>query len=162
MVVIVVRQAADRDESVGAGLAECDEQPSTGDAVDAAAEGRADALGEKRGSVAVRGAALGSSSAALGHGNVLSDGDEILGLGRRQSAGTKIETRDERAVHQEIGVAADRRGEMRIAPQRQTEMADILRAVRSLRLAAQDELVDQGGVGGTCGAAQNLVEMPRL
>ncbi len=42
----------------------------------------------------------------------------------------------------EIGVAADGRGEMRIAAQVETEMAVVLMAVFGLRLGAQDHLVD--------------------
>ena len=43
----------------------------------------------------------------------------------------------------QVGVAADRRGEVGVARQRQAEMAEIVGAVHRLALAAQDGLVDQ-------------------
>ena len=46
-------------------------------------------------------------------------------------------------MHDEIGIAADRRGEMRVAAQIEAEMAEILRRIFRLGLAAQHHLVDQ-------------------
>ena len=57
--------------------------------------------------------------------------------------GAELLRADQRAMHDEVGVAADRRGEMRIAPQVEAEMAEILRRIFRLRLAAQHHLVDQ-------------------
>src|SRR3984957_20469300 len=59
----------------------------------------------------------------------------------------------------EIGVAADRRREMRVAAEVEAEMAVVLVAVFGLRLGAQDHFVDQGLDALATDAAQDPVEM---
>ena len=66
---------------------------------------------------------------------------------------------DQRAMDDEVGVAADRRGEMRVAPQIEAEMADIVRRIFGLALRAQHHLVDQLLVVGALDALQDLVEL---
>ncbi len=44
----------------------------------------------------------------------------------------------------EVGIAADGRGEMRVAAQIQAEVAIVLLAIFRLRLGSQHHLVDQG------------------
>ena len=51
---------------------------------------------------------------------------------------------------------------MRIARQREAEMADIVRAVLGLRLAAQHHLVDQRRFGGAGDLPQHAVEVARM
>ena len=63
-------QGADRDQAVGAGIAELDEQSGPGDAGDAALKGGPDAIGEKMRDQAISGFALGLHGAALGDGNL--------------------------------------------------------------------------------------------
>ena len=46
-------------------------------------------------------------------------------------------------MHDEIGIAADRRGEMGVAAQVEAEMAVVLGGIFGLRLRAQHHLVDQ-------------------
>ena len=55
----------------------------------------------------------------------------------------ELERADQPAMHDQVGIAADRRGEMRVAAQVQAEMAVILRRVFGLRLRAQHDLVDE-------------------
>ena len=43
----------------------------------------------------------------------------------------------------QVGIAADRRGEMGVAGQGEAEMADILRIVLRLGLTAEDHLVNR-------------------
>ncbi len=50
----------------------------------------------------------------------------------------------------EVGIAADRRGEMGVAAQVEAEMAVVLRRVFRLRLGAQHHLVDEVLVGACC------------
>jgi len=71
-----------------------------------------------------------------------------------RTAGLSAHPGDQRAVHQQIGIAPNRRGEMDVARQRQTEMPDIVRTIGGLSLAAQDEVVDQHGLPGAGGAAR--------
>src|SRR5215467_11356128 len=61
-------------------------------------------------------------------------------------------------MDEEVGVAADRRREMGVTAQRQTEMPDIVRAIGGLRLTAQNQIVDESGLRGSRRAAQNTVE----
>src|SRR6185312_15584529 len=94
--------------------------------------------------------ALGGDGAPLGRRDVLGD--------RLQLRRLSIELAEKGAVDEEIGIAADRRGEMRIAAQREAEMADVAGAVRGLRLGAQDEVVDQGRLLRAGSAAEDAVE----
>ena len=54
-----------------------------------------------------------------------------------------LQRADQSAMHDEIGIAADRRGEMRVAAQIEAEMAEILRRIFGLRLRAQHHFIDQ-------------------
>ena len=64
-------------------------------------------------------------------------------------------------MHDEVCVAADRRGEVCIAAQVQAEVAIVLRGVFRLRLRAQHDLVDQLLVLGAFHARKDLVEVAR-
>jgi len=61
----------------------------------------------------------------------------------------------------EIGVAADGRREMRVAPKIEAEMPVILVGVFSLRLRAQHDFVDQSLGWIALHASQNSVELRR-
>ncbi len=79
---------------------------------------RADPVGEEVRDQAVRGFALGLHRAALGGGNASRDLVQRLHRRRsRQAVVAEAQRPDERAVHDQVGVAADRRGEMRVAAQ---------------------------------------------
>ena len=125
-------------------LVELDEQAGAGDAGDAALEGGADAVGEEMRDQPVVGLALGHHGAALGGGNLRRDLGQLLAVGALgQRAVAELERADQPAMHDQIGVAADRRGEMRVAAQIEAEVAVILGGVFGLRLAAQHHFVDQ-------------------
>ena len=62
------------------------------------------------------------------------------------------------AMHNQVRVAADRRGEMRVAAQVQSEMPVILRGIFGLCLCAQDHFVDQLLGVATLHARENTVE----
>ena len=70
--------------------------------------------------------------------------------------------RDQRAVHDKVGVAADRRGEMRVVAQGEAEMAEILRAVIGLRHGAERGEVDELALVASRGLVQQAVEMRGL
>ena len=65
IVEIFRAEGSDRDQSVGAGVTELDEQAGARDAGYAALERRADAVGEMMGDQPVHGLALGLHGAAL-------------------------------------------------------------------------------------------------
>ena len=92
----------------------------------------------------IDGFALGLHGAALGHRDLRGHFAELFhGLGGGQGAVAKIERAQQGAMHHEVGIAPDRRGEMRVAAQIEAEMAIILGGVFRLRLRAQHHFVDQ-------------------
>ena len=159
VVEVFVADGARRHEAVGAGLVQLHEQAGAGDAGDAAVEGGADAVGEEMGDQPVVGLALGQHGAALGGGNLRGDLAEHLAVGVvRQAVGAELEGADQAAVHDQIGVAADGRGEVRVAAQVQAEMAVVLGAIFGLRLAAQHHFVDELLGVEPLGALEHAVE----
>ena len=72
-----------------------------------------------------------------------------------QAAGAQPQRADQRAMHHEVGIAADRRGEMGVAAQVEAEVADVLGGIDGLRLRAQHDLVDEIGDGQRLGALQH-------
>ena len=112
------------------------EQAGAVHAGDAAVEGGADAVGEEMRDQPVVGLALGQHGAALGGGNLRGDFGQRLDVGGLgQAVVAELERADQPAMHDQVGIAADRRGEMRVAAQVQAEMAVVLRRVFGLRLA---------------------------
>ena len=133
-----------------------------GDAGDRARELRADAVGEVGGEVAVGGVALGHHRAALGHRDVLAGLGEADLLVVGQPVLPPAVGTDQRAVHDEVGVAPDRRGEMAVARQVQAEVAEVLRRVVGLGHRAQHAHVDHLGVLGAGDAVEQAVEVGGL
>ena len=72
-----------------------------------------------------------------------------------------LQRADQGAMHDEVGIAADRRGEMRVAAQVESEVAVVLGRVFGLRLRAQHDLVDQLLVLAALHPRQDAVEMRR-
>ena len=64
-------------------------------------------------------------------------------------------------MHDQIGIAADRRGEVGVAAQIEAEMAEIFRRIFGLRLGAQHDFVDQPFDVAAFDARQNAVEAVR-
>src|SRR5215467_14273085 len=99
-----------------------------------ALEGRADAVGEEMGEQAVEGLAFRFHGAALGRRDLCADlaerGNVLL---LRQSAVAEPQGADEAAVDDEVGITADRRGEMGVAAQIKTEMPVVLGGIFGLR-----------------------------
>jgi len=119
----------------------------------------ADLVGEVLRDQAVDRLPLGRHRAPLGRGDRDGDlGELLLGRVGGERAVAEAEGPDQGAVHDEIGVAADRRGEVRIAAEVQAEMAVVLRRVLGLRLGAQHHLVDEDLVLRARDGAQEPVE----
>ena len=75
------------------------------------------------------------------------------------AAGAEPQRADQRAVHDEVGVAPDRRGEVGVALQVEAEVADVVGGVHRLRLRAQHHLVDEIGHGQRLGPLQHAIEV---
>ena len=76
---------------------------------------------------------------------------------RRQSILAEVVGGDQRAMHQQIGIAPDRGGEVRIALQRQSEVPEILRRIDRRHLRSQGEGMDHRLVRRALG----LLQQPR-
>ncbi len=112
---------------------ELDEQAGAGDARDAALEARADAVGEMVRDQPVIGFALGLHGAALGRRNLrgnLRQRRDILAGG--QAVGAEVLGADEPTMHDQVGIAANGRGEVGVAAEIQSEVPVVLRRVFSL------------------------------
>ncbi len=110
------RRGSRRDQAVGAVVGQPDEQAEPGDPGDPALELRADPVGQEGGHVAVGGVAFGGHGPALGGGDqfgrVLHLRDVVGRSGRRRPGPS---ARISAAVDDQVGVAADRRGEVGVA-----------------------------------------------
>jgi hypothetical protein len=161
-VEILIADETRRYQAVGAGFIKLDEQAGAGDPGNVPVEGGADAIGEEMRDQPVGGFALGFHGAPLGGRNVGGDFSKRARLGRfGQSIRSELLRADQRAMHDKIGIAADRRCEMRVAPQVQSKMAEILRRIFRLRLAAQHHFVDQPLDLAALDPLQNAVERVR-
>src|SRR4029078_10925543 len=107
---------------------------------DPSLESRANAVGKVGGDKPVGSFALRCHGAALGVGDRLRDLIELLHLCVSQAVIAETKRPHQRAMDDEIGVAADRRGEVRVAAQIEAEMAEIVVAILGLRLASQHYL----------------------
>src|SRR5690349_3512865 len=123
MAEIVVADGARRDEPVGAGVIELDKKAGAGRPGDVTLERRADAIGEEMREQAVERLAFGLHGAALGSRDLRTDLAQRRGvLLWRECAVTEPQRPDEAAMDDEIGIAADGRGEMGVAAQVEAEM----------------------------------------
>ena len=93
-----------------------------------------------------RSAAMARRSAAEIRALVSASSSRVVCAGRPSVA--EFQRPDQRPVDDEVGIAADRRGEMRVAAQIEAEMPVIFRGVFRLRLGAQHDLVDEDLVFG--------------
>ena len=158
----IVRQLGDVDQAVDLGIVEFDEQAEAGDAADDAVELAADVLFHPRRAVALVDFALGLIGATLAF-RTLQRQRRHAALRIRERRRLRIGQRMlDRAMHQQIRIAADRRGEMRISLQRKTEVADVLGRIHRQRLAAQQDRLQQRRVGTLADLGQQRSEIARL
>src|SRR5262249_32077319 len=137
-------ERAGRNEPVGAGVVELDEQPGARDARDVAVEHGADLLREEMRDQAINRLALSHHGSTLARRDLSPDFAERADiLAVRQPVAAELQLADQRAMHDEIRIAADRRGKMRVAAQIEAEVTVILRRIFSLRLAAQYHLMHE-------------------
>ena len=113
------------------------------------------------GDQAVHRLAFGRHRAALGAGDAFGDAGQFAQSRFFQPARPKAERADQGAMHDEVGVAADRRSEMRVAAQVEAEMAVVFMGIFGLRLRAQHDFVDQRLCRLTLDASEHAIEMFR-
>ena len=140
---IFIADKARRNQTVGAGFVEFDEQAGAGDAGNMAVETwrrrdrRENARSAGRRSRA-RPSWRGVRSPRCWRRFRQARG---LSVPSGKPSGAELERADQRAMHDQIGVAADRRGEVGVAAKIEAEMAVILRRIFRLRLAAQNHQI---------------------
>src|SRR5205823_4103549 len=122
---ILPSERCSRDETIGTRIVESYEQPGPDRAADASFENRAGLIGKMTGDQPIDGLALGRHCPALGRGNHLGGFLDLLCVIGRQTIIVEIESGDQCAMDDEISVAADRRGEVRVAAKVEPEMAAI-------------------------------------
>ncbi|KAG0924890.1 hypothetical protein G6F32_013749 [Rhizopus arrhizus] len=137
-------------------LVQFHEQAEAGHAADHAVELPADVLFHPRRAVTLVDLALGLIGATLTLGTLQRQRGHfarVVGELVQRLAGQRGL---DRAMHQQIGVAADRRSEVRVRLQRQAEVAVVVRAVDRQALAAQQHRFQQRGIGAVADLLQQL------
>ena len=160
--VEIVRQLGHVDQSVDLRFVEFDEQPEAGHPADGALELAADVLLHPCGAVAI----VDLAGGVIGTTRTL----RALQRQRRHLAWRILERLRpraaervlDRAMHQQIGITPDRRGEVRVRFQREAEVADVGRVVHRQALAAQQHRFDQGRVGTLADLLQQMGEVARM
>src|SRR6202023_1224861 len=109
------------DEPVGPRLDQPHEEAGAHETRDAGLELCADVVGKIGGDETVGRLPLGRHGATLGVGNALRDLLKLAHLTIGQTVGPKPERPDQRAVHYEVGIAADGRGEVSVAAEVEPE-----------------------------------------
>src|ERR1700740_1700093 len=119
---ILLADSARRNKTVGAGFVEFDEQSGAGHPGYVAIEDRTDAVGQEMGDQPVSSFALGFHGPSFSGGGVSGDPAKPARIAAgRHAVGPELERADQRTMHDEIGIAADRRSEMRVATQIEAE-----------------------------------------
>ena len=133
----------ERHQRAGAGLVQPDEQAGAGDPGDRRREFPAHPVGQEDRAQPVRRVAFGGGGAPLGAGYV--GGRRFRPLLSAAVGPALAETArgDQGTVHHEVRVTPDRRGEVGVSPESQSEMADIRGAVDRLGLRPEDRLAHQ-------------------
>ena len=78
------------------------------------------------------------------------------------AARTQAKLVDQTTVHQQIGITADRRGEVSIAFQRQAEVTFVIGVIDRLGLYAQDGILNDAQMRPLRGGSQSFVEERRM
>ena len=158
----LLAERADGNEAVGAGAVERGEQAETRDAGDPPGEGGAD-MGRHVGrDIAVHGAAFGGDRAALAHRQVLAELDEPALVGVGQGAFTQPVGGDQGAMDDQVGIAADRRREMRVGVRRESEVADVFGGVHGLFKRAQHQIRQHALFRTSFNRSNELLKFDRL
>ena len=159
MAKIFGAERARRHKAIRTRLIERYEKTETRYAAYATVEFGADPSRQILGKVAVGRFSFGRHGTPLEIGDHLSDLLKLLRFGVGLRARTELGGANERAVHRQIRIATDRRGEVSVSRQVQAEMAEILRVVNRLALSPQNHVGHHFLFVPTLGDRKNLIEM---
>ena len=131
--VVVVGHAGDVHQALDEVLDQLDEQPERRHARDVAVELVADLVGHEPHLAPLQQFPLGVVGAALALGGVPRDlGQFLVDLLAPRLVDPAAAVRAQQTVHDQVGIPANRRGEVRVAGRRQAEMAPVLRGIARL------------------------------
>ncbi len=139
-VVVVVRQGRDVDEALDGQFRQAAEQPEILDSHDDRVERVADVVFQVGEELHADQLALRGVGPTLGAGTVLAQHDQLV---RTVRGLLPFEPGDQLAMHLQIGIAADRRGEVAIVRARQRVMSLGFGRVIGLLQAAEQPVVDR-------------------
>ena len=148
---VVAAELGDVHQAVDEVVVERDEKAERHDAGDAAREGAADVVAHVVALEPVLDVAARVVGAPLGLGAVAAQRFPVV-----FDIGFVGKHRFDGAVHEEIRVAADRRGEVHVGVEREAEVADVARAVHRLLQRAQQDRLQQAEVGPLADALEQL------
>ena len=135
---ILLAETPDRHQALGHRLVEPHEQPEPLHPRHRGGKAAADLARHQDREEAVDGGALGLHRAPLAPRQLGAELGPVLAARHRlEPALAELQRPDQGAMHHEVGIAPDRRGEMRIAAEIEPEMAEIVRAVGGLALRPQ-------------------------
>ncbi len=154
-------EGGDRHQPGGAAVQHCDEKPEPGHAGNARGKAGADFVRHVCSDVTVDRVALGQRRPPLGGGDVGAGVGEVRRRHRPQPVRPQPQPGDQGPVHQKVGVAPDRAGEVRVLAERQPEMPEVVGAVFGLRLRPQHHLVDLLRPLGAGDLGQHAVQVGR-
>ena len=152
-VIVVVGQAGDVDQSLDRQLAEPAEEPEILDSDDDGVEGLADLVFQVGQQFHPDQLALGGLGASLGARAVLGEHDQLVMTAARLFP---LEPGDQLAMDLQVGIAADRRGEVAVVLAGQRVVPLGLGRVGGLFQAAKQAVVD----GVFLGPADRLLRAP--
>ena len=111
---IFTPQIAHRDQAIGPCFIQTHEDAELGDAADLAAEFRAQTIRQESRQIAVCRVAFRDHRAAFGLGNMRAGVFQPFDFFGRQTVIAPLVGRDQRAVHDQVGIAPDGRCKVRI------------------------------------------------
>ena len=137
-------------------------RPNAVDAGDVAVELVADLVRHEADLLPLHQLALGVVGAALAFGRVARDLRQVLGQLLLALLGHAAVARlAQRAMHDEVGIAADRRGEVRVAVGGEAEVPEVRRVVARLLHRPQHQERDRLLLGRAAHALDELLEVAR-
>ena len=158
----IIRQRGCRDDPARATVSHSNKQPEPRHPRNARGEDFPHFIGHECREVTINCIALRQLGATFGGGDVFGGLLKARRFLLAQPAGAEVKPANQGAVDQQIGVAADRAGEMGVAGQTQSKMADIFRCVGGLRLAAQHDFVDDRRVFRAGDHLQDMIQVARM
>ena len=163
LVVDIVLPAERRDwnQPVRARFNQSHEQAKPRHAGDPALELRPHPVGEEGGDIAVGGRALRRHGPAFGGGDQFGGDLQLRDVIFGKPIVAQAKGRDQPAMHDQVGIASDRRGEVSIARQVEPKVPDVVGVIVRLHLSAQHDLVDDLCVRSIAGLGQQRIESLR-